>query len=424
MANKPEDSRRQSGGDPEYGERPERPDPNKDAGSAAGGQRPVPVVGVGASAGGVGAFRTLVEHLPDRSGLAWVLIQHMAPDRESHLSEILSRNTSMPVTDVEADTPVEADRVYLVAPGRTMTLTDGRLHPVRDDSPLARRTSIDAFFLSLAEQQADNCGCALLSGAGTDGTVGLKAVKEAGGLTIIQEQQTAEYDSMLVSAVRTGLVDRELPVEEIGAAFVEFLIARRSEIREEAVRPAVRLRIADVLRTLTGHDFSGYKPNTVDRRILRRMQMRGAETPDAYADLLQGDKEEALHLFRDLLIGVTQFFRDRDAFDALRSKIIPSLLQGRTADDEVRIWVPGCATGEEVYTLAMLFQEEAEKLDSVPSLKFFGSDIDDNALHAARLGRYPAGIEADLSAERLDRFFAPVDAIARASRTDAGPARL
>jgi two-component system, chemotaxis family, CheB/CheR fusion protein len=365
----------------------------------------MPVVGIGASAGGVGAFQTLVSHIPESTGLVWVLIQHMAPDRESQLAHILERKTTLPVVEVVEDVAVEPDRIYVIAPGRTMTIRDGVLHLVPDRDPLARRTSIDAFFLSLAKDKGEHSGCALLSGAGTDGTIGLRAVKEAGGLTVTQTLDSAEYDSMLLSAIRTGLVDCELALEEMPGAFADHLVRRRSLVADEKLKDEDRMRVCRVLRDVIGHDFSGYKISTVDRRIRRRMQLLGLRHVSAYLERLGEDRDEAYLLFADLLIGVTQFFRDPEAFDAVSRTVLPKILEGKTADDEIRIWVPGCATGEEVYSLAIMLQEQAARLDSVPDLRIFGSDIDENALHFARLGRYPRGIAADVSPERLERFF-------------------
>ncbi len=385
----------------------EADDPNSTAGSvrATTAASVPPVVGVGASAGGISAYRSFVKAIPAGSGIAWVLIQHMAPARESQLREILQRETELPVVEVTSRMSVAPDHVYVIAPGRTMTIKGGTLMPVADHDPLSRRTSIDAFFLSLSEDQGEHAGCALLSGAGTDGTIGLKSIKEAGGLTLTQTLGEAEYDSMLLSAVRTGLVDRELSVEDMPGAFVEFLVRRAPISAEAQVQDGERLEVCKLLREATGHDFSGYKSSTVDRRIRRRMQMAGTDSLAAYLERLRENKAEAINLFRDLLIGVTQFFRDPDAFIALAQSVIPKLLAGKTEDDEIRVWVPGCATGEEAYSLAMLFQEQTASLPSVPNLKIFGSDIDDNALHFARLGRYPKGIAADVSPERLERFF-------------------
>ena len=366
---------------------------------------PPPIVGIGASAGGVSALQEFVEHIPEDSGIAWVLIQHMAPDRESELHSILGRKTKLPVAEVVKDTRAEADRIYIISPGRVMTVQDGVLRAVSGGDPLARRTSIDAFFLSLAADRGEHAGCALLSGAGSDGSLGLKAVKEAGGLTLTQTLGTAEYDSMLLSALRTGLVDREVGVDEMPGLFTDFLVRRQPIAREVAVQDGERLQICELLRRGVGHDFSGYKGSTVDRRIRRRMQMLGIATLTDYVERLKDDKREPFELFRDLLIGVTQFFRDPEAFAAVSDRVLTQILADKTADDEVRIWVPGCATGEEAYSLAMLLQEKASTLESMPELKIFGSDIDENALHVARLGRYPESIVADVTPERLKRFF-------------------
>jgi two-component system, chemotaxis family, CheB/CheR fusion protein len=309
------------------------------------------------------------------------------------------------VIPVVTDTAIEPDHVYVISPGRVMTLGQGVLHPVADHDPVARRTSIDAFLISLAEARGEHAGCALLSGAGTDGTLGLKAIKEAGGLTLTQTLQSAQYDSMLLSALRTGLVDREVDIADMPELFIDFLIRRRPIAREVQVGDGERLQISEILRQAVGHDFSGYKSSTVDRRIRRRMQMRGVASLAGYLELLGSDPLEPSRLFRDLLIGVTQFFRDPDAFIALTERVLGQILEGKTEEDEVRIWVPGCATGEEVYSLAMLLVEKTDQMESLPDIKIFGSDIDENALHVGRLGRYPHGIIADVTPERLARFF-------------------
>ncbi len=363
------------------------------------------MVGLGASAGGVKAYQTFVAHVPTDAGIAWVLIQHMAPDRESQLRQILARKTALPVIEVTERTAVMPNHIYLIAPGRVMTIRDGVLKPVADHDPAARQSSIDAFFLSLAEDRGNRTGCALLSGAGTDGTIGLKAIKEAGGFTVTQTLDVAEYDSMLLSAIRTGLVDTELPIEEMAAAFVRFLTWKTEPDVEKTLTDAERARACDLLRHGSGHDFSGYKSSTVDRRILRRMQMLGVTTPGAYLARLESSNKEPMLLFRDMLIGVTQFFRDPEAFAALATKVVAKLLGDKTSDDVIRVWIPGCATGEEAYSIAIMFEEQRLELNSKPEIKIFGSDIDDGALHVARLGRYSNGIAADVSPGRLERFF-------------------
>lgn len=362
------------------------------------------MVGIGASAGGVGAFQNFVAHVPRRSGIAWVLVQHMAPDRESHLTEILAQRSPIPVKEVSETTLVEPDQIYVIAPGRTMTVHDGALRSVAQNDELARRTSIDAFLLSLARDRGGACGCALLSGAGTDGTLGLKAVKEAGGITLTQDLGTAEYDGMLLSALHTGLVDLELPVENMPGAFVNFL-SRAGADGYPFISDGDRRRICDVLRKTSGHDFSGYKQGTFERRVRRRMQLLGVSDLPEYVERLEGERGEPTNLFRDMLIGVTQFFRDPEAFAAVAEVVFPKILEEKSADEEVRLWIPGCSTGEEAYSFAMMLQEHAAALDSPPRLRLFASDIDDNALQVARLGRYPKSIEADVSPERLERFF-------------------
>ncbi len=382
---------------------------NEASGEARRQSSSPPLVGVGASAGGVSALQELVKHIPKDSGIAWVLIQHMAPNRESDLAGILARRTDAPVVQVVEDTTIEADSIYVNSPGSVIRVKKGVLHPVSGDDPLARRTSIDAFLMSLAEDQGEHAGCALLSGAGSDGTLGLKAVKEAGGLTLTQALGTAQYDSMLLSALRTGLVDREADLADMPELFADFLIRRRPIVRGVEVMDGERLEICEILRRVIGHDFSGYKSSTMDRRIRRRMQMLGISSLSEYVEHLKDDAREPSRLFRDLLIGVTQFFRDSESFMAVAGQVLTPVLEGKNEDDEIRIWVPGCATGEEVYSLAILILEKAAELDSVPDIKIFGSDIDENALHAARLGRYPRSIAADVTKERIERFFESED---------------
>jgi len=379
--------------------------PVEDTDEARSGTTTPPVVGIGSSAGGVAALQKLVSHIPADSGITWVLIQHLAPDRPSELAGILARQADLPTEEVTHDTRIQPNRIYLIAPGQVMTIKNGVLRPAQEDDPLSRRTSIDAFLISLAEDQGENSGCALLSGAGTDGTLGLKAVKEAGGLTLTQTLRTAEYDSMLVSATRTGLVDREADVGDMPGLFDDFLVRRKPVAREVQVADGERREICDILRGATGHDFAGYKFNTIDRRIRRQMQILGIDTLAAYVARLREDGREPERLFRDLLIGVSQFFRDTDAFAALSAKVLGTIMEDKTEDDEVRVWVPGCATGEEAYSLAILFQEARAKMESPPEVKIFGSDIDETALHFARIGRYPHSIAADVSEERLERFF-------------------
>lgn len=361
------------------------------------------IVGVGASAGGIEAFQELVSGLPDDAGIAWALIQHMAPDRESHLADILRRRTNLPLEDVKDGTPAQADHVYLIPPNTTLRIENGVFKVARAERE-ARRTPIDTFFLSLAEDCAERCGCALLSGSGTDGTFGMKAVKEAGGVAFAQAQADAQYDAMLMSAVNMSLVDRQMPAKKMGAAFADFFRGA-PEIAKPDIEDHIRREIFNIVRRRTRHDFSDYKKKTVGRRIRRRMQAIGVETPEDYLAALKRRSEEADALLADMLISVTHFFRDPDAFRQLKKTAVSDIVKEKTADDTIRVWVPGCATGEEAYSIAMLLIEAVRSADSPPKIQVFGSDIDERALQVARHGRYPVSIEADVSEERLKRFF-------------------
>lgn len=361
------------------------------------------IVGVGASAGGVEAFQEFVSGLPEDAGIAWALIQHMAPDRESLLADILKRRASLPLEEVKDGTRARADHIYLIPPNTTLKIENGVFKVARTGRD-AKRTPIDAFFLSLAADCSERCGCALLSGAGNDGTIGMKAVKEAGGVAFAQAQVDAQYDTMLMSAVNIGLVDRQMPAKELGNAFADFFRAA-PEIARPDIDDEVRREIFDIVRTRTRHDFSDYKKKTVGRRIRRRIQAIGVETPEDYLAALKKQPEEADALLADMLISVTHFFRDPEAFRQLETTAISAIVREKTEDDTIRVWVPGCATGEEAYSIAMLLIEAVRGAQSPPKIQVFGSDIDERALQIARHGRYPLSIEADVTPERLKRFF-------------------
>jgi two-component system, chemotaxis family, CheB/CheR fusion protein len=319
--------------------------------------------------------------MPLHSGMAFVLVQHLSPDHKSLLTEILGKATAIPVVEAEDGMVVDADRVYVIPPDATLELKDRRLRVSRPAPPRGRRRPIDTFFSSLAEDQEDNAICIVLAGTGSDGTLGLKLIKENGGLTLAQ----AEFDhtamsGMPHSAAATGLVDHVLPVEEMPAKLLEYRnhllsVANRKDgdgTRNDAAEHLAT--ISALLRAKTGHDFSRYKEKTVTRRIQRRMQVLQADTVPDYLARLRDDPKEVELLFRDLLIGVTQFFRDPDAFAALRSSVLPQLMQGKAAADPIRIWVPACSTGEEVYSIGILLSEvmEQQGIDDGP---FRGSEV-------------------------------------------------
>jgi two-component system CheB/CheR fusion protein len=372
-----------------------------------------PVIGIGASAGGVQALQKFLPAVPPDSGLAFVVILHLAPEHESALAQVLSRASHIPVSVATDKASVEPNQVYVIPPHAALTIENGRLRLGEPVQPQVVRNSIDTFLVSLAQDQGENAACVILSGTGSDGTVGLRAIKESGGLTLAQAQ--AEYDGMMRSAVATGLVDFVLPIEAIPSKLIghfrhrDDLIARKGS--DGAAKEAADhlMQICTVLRARTGHDFSGYKDKTMIRRVQRRMHVLQIDSVADFIDRLRKDPREVDLLFRDLLIGVTSFFRDPESFGALEKEVIPRLFEGKGPDDTVRVWVPGCATGEEAYSLAILLREHTPKSYGAPKLQIFASDIDEHALEVARIGRYPASVARDVPAARLNQYFVRED---------------
>jgi two-component system, chemotaxis family, CheB/CheR fusion protein len=370
------------------------------------------IVGIGASAGGLEAFRSFFESMPAETGMAFVVILHLPADRKSLLPEILARWTSMRVVQGSQDCLIEPNCVYVPPPHAVVTIADGRLcmqMPEVDDEKSYH--PIDAFFDSLASSLRENAVGIVLSGTGTDGTLGLKAIKACGGLTIAQgsDGTRPQYPEMPAGAISTGAVDLVANVDDIPR---HLLRMKGSQVNldmvdEPAQIESARLAICAILRAHLGHDFSGYRDKTFLRRVQRRMQIVDAATLDDYIARLRSDREEITLLFRDLLIRVTSFFRDKETFEVLETKVIPQLFAGKQADGSVRVWVPGCATGEEAYSLAILLREYMGTLASAPKTQIFATDIDGTAILSARLGRYPSVLLEGLSAERRKRFFIP-----------------
>ncbi|HVT54976.1 MAG TPA: CheR family methyltransferase, partial [Xanthobacteraceae bacterium] len=373
----------------------------------------LPVIGIGASAGGIDALRAFVPLIPPDSGLTYVIVQHLSPDYESVLHKVLGRGSKIPVTEVQGVTEIAPNQIYIIPPDATLQITDDHLHVSKPAEQRGFRTPIDSFFLSLAEARRESAACVILSGTGSDGTLGLRAVKEQGGLTIAQEG--AEYDGMMRSAVGTGLVDFVLPVEKIPEKIFEYF-RYRSEVDGKRGPDGVLNEAADslmqicaLLRARTGHDFSGYKDKTVARRVQRRMQVLQIDNVPDFIARLRKDPQELDALLQDLLIGVTNFFRDKKAFEALEKEVIPKLFEGKGPDDSVRVWVAGCSTGEEAYSIAILLREHMPKGQGAPKLQIFASDIDEEALQIARIGRFPASIAKDIPAKWLERYFVRED---------------
>ncbi|HEV2703545.1 MAG TPA: CheR family methyltransferase, partial [Steroidobacteraceae bacterium] len=368
------------------------------------------VVGLGASAGGLDAFRNFFAHLPPESGMAFVTILHLPADGTSVLREILGRWTSMPVVHAADGTLIEPNRVYVPPPHSVVTLAEGRFRIEAPDAGDRVFRPIDTFFDSLATSMRQLAVGVVLSGTGSDGALGLKAIRQCGGLTIAQRENGAapQYGEMPARAIATGSVDLIAPVEEIPGHLLRLqnvgLEAHKHADAASGI-DAARLAICTLLRTHVGHDFSGYRSQTFLRRVGRRMAVVNAATLEDYTAKLKDDPAEIGLLFRDLLIRVTGFFRDQETFQVLADKVIPQLFAGRMADATVRVWVPGCATGEEAYSLAILLREQMDRLPICPKVQVFATDIDDAAIETARLGRYPTALLEGMSEPRLRRFF-------------------
>src|SRR5579871_3526524 len=370
------------------------------------GNRKPTIVAIGASAGGVPALQRFFAALPEQTGAAFVVVVHLDPDRRSELPQILAGRTRMPVTQVDGAEDLAADRVYVIPPDRRVLVIDHKICTAQFDEPRGKRAPIDLFFRSAAERVGDGFAI-VLSGAGSDGALGVRAVKEAGGIVLVQDPQEAEYASMPRAAIAAGVADFILPVRELAARLFDLIRIKQTgkQAEEPEADEDALQRVLAHLRVRTGRDFSRYKRSTVLRRIARRMQVTRTESLGDYYQVLRDDTNEAQALLGDLFISVTSFFRDHDAFEALTTKVLSNLFEERAPDATIRVWAPGCATGEEAYSIAMLLQEEAAKHEFRPPIQLFGSDLDARALAVAREGRYPASIEADVSEDRLRRFF-------------------
>ena len=383
------------------------------------GDQMLPVVGLGGSAGSLAPLQIFFERMPANSGMAFVVILHLSPEHESLMAEILQRSSSMPVIEVHAEEKVEANRVYVIPPGKHLSIDNGKLHLSDLEPERGRRVAVDLFLRTLAEAQGQNSIGIVLSGADADGAIGIKRIKERGGLTIAQEPSEAEHTGMPRAAIATGMVDWVLPVREMPERLIEFLNNEgRIRLLQEATSnqksetlvptPAgddLLLReVISFLRGRTGRDFTWYKHATILRRIRRRMQLNGIESLRDYLGFLRNETGEPSALVQDFLVSVSSFFRDHDAFEAFAVEV-PRLFKDKKAPEQVRVWVPGCATGEEAYSLAILLSEHAVLLSDPPSIQVFATDLHENSLRAARQGLYPETIVADVSEERLREFF-------------------
>jgi two-component system CheB/CheR fusion protein len=365
----------------------------------------LPIVGIGASAGGVEALEQFFKSMPADNGMGFVVVTHLPPNRESMLAGIIGRATQMPVVDAREGEMVEAGHVYVLPPGAVLTIREGRLRLRHTATADHERTPINLFFTSLAQDQAEHAIGIVLSGTGSDGTLGLKAIKDNGGLTVAQGANVTRprFAQMPLSAVAAGFVDLVLPVEDIPDRIIAYV---RNWGAFDPQQPVDALStVHRLLHTRTGHDFSEYKDRTFQRRVQRRMQVVQTARLEEYVEQLQKDPDEVRALLRDLLIGVTDFFRDDAAFRALETSVLPKLFEGKNSDDEVRVWVVGCATGEEAYSIAILLREHMDTLKAAPKVQIFATDIDEAAMGVARTARYSVDLVKGVSPERLKRFF-------------------
>jgi two-component system CheB/CheR fusion protein len=378
---------------------------------SASGHADFPIVAIGASAGGLDACRKVLDALPAENGMAFIIVQHLAPSHGSMMVDLLASNTAMPVLQATDGMAIERERVYVIPPGVYLSVDDkGALRLSRPQERHGMRLPFDFLLNSLAHECGARTVCVVLSGTGADGSLGLKSVKAKGGLVIAQDVGEADYDGMPQSAIATGDVDLVLPAAKIAEALVSheqgaIFTPPPKNVRSQDSVQALLPKIIDLLRTKTVHDFTHYKHGTLERRVERRMAMAATKTADAYLDLLVRDAGERDQLSRDLLINVTGFFRDAPVFEFLEKAVIPDLVRDHSLERPLRVWVAGCSSGEETYSLAMLFREQIGVSKRDVKLQVFASDIDPDAVSIARDGLYPQSIEADVSPSRLAAFF-------------------
>ncbi|MEN3362769.1 MAG: two-component system, chemotaxis family, CheB/CheR fusion protein, partial [Burkholderiales bacterium] len=380
------------------------------------------VVGIGASAGGITALLRFLEAVPADNGMAYVIVLHLSPEHESNMAEILQTKTRMPVLQVTETLPIEANHVYVIPPTKDMVMHDGRLQVLAAARSRGRHTAIDIFLRTLAEVHRERAVGIILSGAGSDGAVGIARIKEKGGMTFVQTPEDAEYDSMPLSAIATGMVDIILPVVEMPQKLIDLSrnaaaiqlpaavnldhgIAGAAPLVVDDHRERALRDIMSILQLRTGHDFSNYKRATVLRRLERRLQVNGLPDVMAYRAYLDHHAEEIPALLQDMLISVTNFFRDRDAFEALEREVIPRIFHESGPAEPIRAWSIGCATGEEAYSIAMLLSEQNTLIHPPRAIQVFASDIDERALNIARRGMYPGSIITDVPPPRLRQHF-------------------
>jgi two-component system CheB/CheR fusion protein len=369
-----------------------------------------PIVGIGASAGGLETLNAFFSIMPPDRNMAFVIIQHLSPQHKSIMASLLDKHTRMPVRQIEEGTKIESNHVYLNPPGKNVAIFNRRLHLMELVKTSAINMPIDFFFRSLSEDQGERAIGIILSGTASDGSLGVKAIKGEGGMVMVQEPETAKYNGMPKSAIETGLVDFILPVEKMPETLIDYakhpFLESLDKIKLEA--PPIKNQIQKIfslIRSKTGHDFSHYKPSTIARRIERRLAIHQIKGLPDYILYLQKNPAEIDVLFKNLVIGVTSFFRDPEAYGILAQQVLPELLSEKEPDTTIRFWVAGCSTGEEAYSLGMILSEAMDKAKRHFNVQIFATDIDTDALNTARKGIYPESIGADVSPERLKRFF-------------------
>lgn len=373
-----------------------------------------PIVGIGASAGGLEALEQFLKNVPDESGMGYVVVQHLDPTQKGMLPELLQRISKMKVFQVEDLMKVEPDCVYVIPPNKTMSIFKGVLHLFEPVEARGLRLPVDFFLRTLADDQEEYAVGIILSGMGSDGSSGIRLIKEKNGIVLVQEPDTAKFDSMPRNAIDSGLVDIVAPPEKLPSELINFLKqipVVKSNLNIEVKDKSALEKIIILLRTQTGNDFSLYKKNTIYRRIERRMSVHKIDKIFSYVHFLQENPKEVQILFKELMIGVTNFFRDSPVWEKLKKEGFPALIEKMEPNSQLRAWVPGCSTGEEAYSLAIIFKETLEKIrpNAGITLQIFASDLDKDAIDTARKGLFPDNIANDVSSKRLSRFFTKVD---------------
>ena len=372
-----------------------------------------PIVAIGASAGGLEALQQFFKSMPSDQELAFIVVVHLDPNHSSLLPELLQKQTSIKVVQVANGMPVEPNRIYVIPPNKSLAIFNKKLQLTELEFPRYKHLPIDSFFRSLAQDQGDNAIGIILSGTGSDGSLGLTEIKAANGLVMVQDESSAQYNGMPQNAIKTGVADYVLPPGEMPARLIQYIQSKKSikvpSIRQQESTEEFLQKIFFLIRNQTGHDFSLYKKNTICRRVERRMQLHQIKNMADYVSFLQKNEQEVTTLTKELFIGVTSFFRDPDAYGILQQKILPDFLNQKPKDYILRVWVPGCSTGEEAYSMAIIIQECLDNISHHINVQIFGTDINESAIDIARRGLYLSSINVDVNPDRLKRFFIQED---------------